>query len=155
MAYDPSEITTSTGTRLAVSATLPATYNEAGFEALTLKDVEEAEVVPTFGAEATEVNFTAIKTGIQRTLGGSINYGSLEVTMALNDTDEGQAILETKGTAAAGASRQVACSVTLPNGTVRYFTAQVLSFKINADNADAITKSMAMLRIDNAIIKAA
>jgi hypothetical protein len=39
------------------------------------------------------------------------------------------------------------------NGEIQYFTAQVMSYKVNVGNADAITMAEVTLEIDNSIIK--
>jgi len=109
--------------------------------------------LPAFGAEAALATHTPLKTGIVAKRRGSLNYGSVTLTMALSEVDAGQTILQTKGSAAAGASALVSVKVALVNGDIQYFTAQVMSFKTNVGNADAITMAEVTLEIDNSVVK--
>jgi hypothetical protein len=109
--------------------------------------------LPSFGAEAALATHTPLRTGIVAKRRGSLNYGSVTLTMALSDLDTGQTILATKGSATAGTSAQVSVKVALVNGDLQYFTAQVMSFKTNVGNADAITMAEVTLEIDNSVVK--
>jgi hypothetical protein len=148
-----SDVVSSVGTIVSVSATAPATYDATGFAALTWSACGELADLPAFGAEAALATHTPLKTGIVAKRRGSLNYGSVTLTMALSETDAGQVILQTKGSAAAGASALVSVKVALVNGDIQYFTAQVMSFKTNVGNADAITMAEVTLEIDNSVVK--
>jgi hypothetical protein len=43
--------------------------------------------------------------------------------------------------------------VALVTGEIQYFTAQVMSYKTNVGNADAITMAEVTLEIDNSVVK--
>ena len=148
-----SDVVSSVGTIVSVSSTAPATYDATGFAALTWSQCGELADLPAFGSEAALATHTPLKTGIVAKRRGSLNYGSVTLTMALSDADTGQAILQTKGSAAAGASASVSVKVALVNGDIQYFTAQVMSFKTNVGNADAITMAEVTLEIDNSVVK--
>jgi hypothetical protein len=150
-----SDVVSSVGTIVSVSASAPATYDATGFAALTWSACGELADLPAFGAEAALATHTPLKTGIVAKRRGSLNYGSVTLTMALSDTDTGQAILQTKGSAAAGASASVSVKVALVNGDIQYFSAQVMSYKTNVGNADAITMAEVTLEIDNSVVKVA
>lgn len=148
-----SDVVSSVGTIVSVSASAPATYDATGFAALTWSACGELADLPAFGAEAALATHTPLKTGIVAKRRGSLNYGSVTLTMALSETDTGQAILQTKGSAPAGQSASVSVKVALVNGDIQYFTAQVMSFKTNVGNADAITMAEVTLEIDNSVVK--
>lgn len=148
-----SDVVSSVGTIVSVSSTAPATYDATGFAALTWSACGELADLPAFGAEAALATHTPLKTGIVAKRRGSLNYGSVTLTMALSEVDTGQAILQTKGSAAAGQSASVSCKVALVNGDIQYFTAQVMSYKTNVGNADAITMAEVTLEIDNSVVK--
>jgi len=150
-----SDVVSSVGTAVSVSTTAPATYNEAGFEALTWSLVGELAELPSFGAEAALATHTPLKTGIVAKRRGSLNYGSVALTMAVSDTDTGQTVLQDAAEAAAGTDAQVSVKVVLVNGETQYFTAQVMSYKVNVGNADAITMAEVTLEIDNSVVKVA
>lgn len=148
-----SDVVSSVGTIVSVSANAPATYDATGFAALTWSACGELADLPAFGAEAALATHTPLKTGIVAKRRGSLNYGSVTLTMALSETDAGQTILQTKGSAPAGQSASVSVKVALVNGDIQYFTAQVMSFKTNVGNADAITMAEVTLEIDNSVVK--
>lgn len=148
-----SDVVSSVGTVVSVSTTAPATYNSAGFAALTWTACGELAELPSFGAEAALATHTPLKTGIVAKHRGSLNYGSVALTMALSDDDGGQTILQDAAEAAAGTDAQVSVKVLLVNGEIQYFTAQVMSYKVNVGNADAITMAEVTLEIDNSVIK--
>jgi hypothetical protein len=146
------DVTSSVGTAVSVSAGNPATYDAAGFSALTWSLCGELAELPAYGAEAALATHTPLKTGIVAKRRGSINYGSVTLTMALSDADAGQAILRTKAEAAAGTDATIAVKIVLVEGDTQYFTAQVMSYKVNVGNADAITMAEVTLEIDNSVV---
>lgn len=148
-----SDIVSSVGTVVSVADASPATYDAAGFAALSWSACGELAELPSFGAEAALATHTPLATGIVAKRRGSLNYGSVALTMALSDTDAGQGILQTAAEAAAGADAQVAVKVELVSGEIQYFTAQVMSYRTNVGNADAITMAEVTLEIDNSIVK--
>lgn len=148
-----SDIVSSVGTVVSVANASPATYNSSGFAALTWAACGELAELPSFGAEAALATHTPLATGVVAKRRGSLNYGSVALTMALSDDDAGQTILQDAAEAAAGTDAQVSVKVELVNGEVQYFTAQVMSYRTNVGNADAITMAEVTLEIDNSIVK--
>lgn len=148
-----SDVVSSVGTVVSVSANAPATYNTAGFAALTWSPCGELAELPAFGAEAALATHTPLATGIVAKRRGSLNYGSVALTMAMSDTDTGQTVLQDAAEAGAGQDAQVSVKVELVNGEIQYFTAQVMSYRTNVGNADAITMAEVTLEIDNSIVK--
>jgi len=144
----------SVGTVMAVDTTAPATYDTTGFAALTWVDVGELSDLPAYGSEAALATHTPLKTGVVAKRRGSVNYGSVTLTLAVDSTDAGAAVLETIADAAAGSDASVSVRVTLVDGSIQYFTAQVMSYKTNVSNADSITMAEVTLEIDNSIVKA-
>lgn len=148
-----SDIVSSVGTIVSVSATAPATYDATGFAALTWSACGELSDLPAFGAEAALATHTPLGTGIVAKRRGSLNYGSVTLAMASSFADTGQGVLKTAGEAPAGSDAQVSVKVALVTGEIQYFTAQVMSYKTNVGNADAITMAEVTLEIDNSVVK--
>lgn len=148
-----SDIVSSVGTVVSVSTSAPATYDSTGFSALTWATCGELAELPSFGAEAALATHTPLATGIVAKRRGSLNYGSVALTMAVSEDDAGQTILQDAAEAAAGTDALVSVKVVLVNGEIQYFTSQVMSYKVNVGNADAITMAEVTLEIDNLIIK--
>lgn len=146
------DIFSSVGTLISVADAAPATYDSTGFAALTFSLVGEASEIPAFGQEAALATHTPLATGVQNKRRGSVNFGSVAIPMALSDSDAGQAILRTAGLSNPGTDAQVSFKVTLPNTDVIYGTAQVMSFKTNIGNADAIAMAEVTLELDNKLI---
>ena len=97
-----SDIVSSVGTIVSVSANSPTTYNATGFAALTWSACGELAELPSFGAEAALATHTPLATGIVAKRRGSLNYGSVALTMAVSEDDAGQTILQDSAEAAAG-----------------------------------------------------
>lgn len=148
------DIFSSVGTKISVVDAVPATYDAVGFAALTFALVGEASEIPTFGAEAALATHTPLATGIVNKRRGSVNYGSVTVPMALSASDAGQLVLSTAALSAAGTDAQISVEVELANGDTLYFTAQVMSYRTNIGNADAIAMAEVTLELDGSVIYA-
>jgi len=146
-----SNVRTSAGSTLGVSATLPATFNEAGYtaEAMTYLDVGEITDMGEFGKEFALVTHNPLgeRGTIKRK--GSFNNGSLQLQLGLDNDDTGQAALQT----ALDSDDSIAVEIVLQDGTAYYFTAQVMSFNIQVGSVDQITTASVMLEIDREIIE--
>lgn len=152
-----SDVFSSVGTRISVSAGSPATYDVTGFAAKTYSLVGEASEIPAFGAVAALATHTPLATGVVAKRRGSVNYGSVTIPMALSEDDTGQGILKTTGLADAGVDATVSVKVELPAAAgmaadVLYFTAQVMSFQTNVGNADAMAMAEVQLELDGKVI---
>lgn len=127
--------TTAAGTTLAVSIASPATYDAAGFAALTHTEIGGIEKIGAIGAVFAKVEFQPLK-GPKDKHKGSPDYGSLAPSMALDDTDAGQTILRTA--ANDGTSKLYSFKVTYPTGTIRYFQGRCFGFPETVDGADSV-----------------
>lgn len=149
-----SDVFASVGTKLSFVAGKPATYDAAGFAALTFLLASEAAELPTFGPQAALATHTPLASGVVAKRRGSLNYGSVTIPFALSDDDTGQAVVRLLGTADAGEDATVSVKVELPNADILYFTAQVMSFQTNIGNADQITMAEVQLEIDGEVLYA-
>lgn len=148
-----SKAMTSAGTTISISATLPATYDKAGFEAVGVVFTEIGEVsdLGEFGREYNIVKFNPLKDRRTVKRKGSFDDGTVQVQLAKAATDAGQILL--KSAVNSDASHSV--KIVLQDGTTFYFTAQVSSSTVNVGNVDQITSSTFKLEIDNDIIEVA
>ena len=140
---------TSAGTRISVSATLPATYDEAGFGVVVFTEVGEVTDLGEFGREYTLVTHNPL--GDRRTVKrkGSYNDGQVSMQVARVPGDAGQTIL----LAALDDDASYSFEVVLQDGTTQYFTAQVMSYTTNVGSVDQITAASIMIEIDNDIVE--
>ncbi|MGB1215640.1 MAG: hypothetical protein ACPG4X_19880 [Pikeienuella sp.] len=131
-------INAASGTTVAVSAAKPATYNQAGYEALSFTTTIQVTNIGTLGVQWDEVQLDTLDLGRFYSK-GTKNVGDLSMAFGLDYTDAGQAILESAAEAT-GTSGECSVKITLPDTTVLYAYGPVLSFlpQIGGPN-DAIT----------------
>jgi hypothetical protein len=123
------------GTVIGASATLPTTYDSdgsSGYPSLTFTAIGEITDIPSFGPTRAVVTHSPLASiDIDKKLGSRDN-GSLTLTMALDDDDAGQAILE----AAVASGDAIAFEIQLPDGSEKYFTGVVSSFQNGVGTID-------------------
>jgi len=117
-------LTEGIGGFLSVSAAAPATFDAAGYAALSWTEVGEASEVPEFGAAYSAVTFTPLKTGIVNKFHGELNYGSITIPLGYDPTDAGQIIL----IAALASKDEISFRETRSDDTIRYIMGKVMSF---------------------------
>lgn len=110
-------------TQVHVSAALPATYDGAGYAALTWSKVGEVDEIPTFGPKGTVNTFIPVDTAIVQKAVGSVDYGSPVFSFARNSSDAGQVILS----AAMANKTAISVRITRPSGQKDYFSGIVSS----------------------------
>lgn len=142
---------TSAGTKLAVSANAPTTYDSTGFAALTFTEVGEITNMGTFGKTYNLVTHNPL--GDRKTVKrkGAYNNGELQLQMARVPEDAGQTVL----VAGLDSDNSYSFKVTLQDGTVQYFSAQIMSYTTNIGTVDQITAAEVSVQIDNAIVEVA
>lgn len=140
-----SEVFTSAGTTIAVSATLPATNTEAGYAALTFSPIGEVTDLGEFGRVYNLVTHNPLATRATVKRKGSYNDGAINMQLAVDENDAGQDILET----AVDSDDDHAFRVTLQSGAIHYFSAQVMSFPLNVGSVDQITTRSVTLEINS------
>lgn len=144
-----SQVFTSAGTTIAVSATAPATYDEAGFGALTFTDIGEISEAGEFGKEYNLVTFNPLADRKTAKRKGSYNSGSMAMTLGRVPSDAGQAVL----LAGLDSDDSYSFEVTLQDLTVQYFSAQIMSYSTNVGSVDQITTASVTLELDDDIIE--
>lgn len=146
-----SDVLLSVGTSLFVSAASPATYDTAGFAALSYTEVGEVESLGEFGGSAQITPFTPLATGIVKKRKGSINYGTASASIGRLASDAGQAILKDGFD---GANKYVVHSFKVVNsdGAIAYFTGMISSFVTVTNDANNVTKVNCNIELDNKVI---
>lgn len=136
---------TMVGATFGLSASLPATYDAAGYEASAMVYTLVGEV-DNFGNHGTTVKmaeYTPVASGVVGKAKGSKNYGNLSLGMGSVPSDAGQAILE----AAVESSAHYSAKMSYPDGEIHYLDVLV-SKKENQDGAaDGLSKISAVLEI--------
>jgi len=115
------------GATVAICATLPATYDAAGYGAtsLTYTAIGQIENFGNQGVTATVTEFTPIDTAVVAKIKGSKNYGSMDLTLAALPSDAGQDIVET----AAESNAHYTIKLTYADASIHYLDVLVFKFE--------------------------
>lgn len=141
----------SAGTTFALSAALPATYDAAGFGALTFTDVGEVTNIGEFGKVYDLITHNPLATRKTEKLKGAYNNGSATLTLAIDKDDAGQ-ILATDGLDSDAA---YAAEVTYQDGSIDYFTVLIMSFTTNVAGVNDVLSGSINIEIDSEIVPVA
>lgn len=137
----------SAGSKLSISAGIPATYNEAGFSALTYTLVNEITSIGAIGPESAVITHQPVSENVTYKLRGSRDNGSLAISGARAPGDPGQALL----IAGESSNDPVAIKIELQDGTLIYCQAMVLSYKTNIGGQGQITGFESNVAISGAV----
>ena len=147
-----SNVFTSAGTTLAVSANAPATYDTVGFQALTFTDVGEVTDMGEYGPTYEVVTHNPLNTRRTVKRKGTVNDGAISMQIGRDPTDAGQVIL-IAGVDGAAKDTVHSFEVTLQDGTIQYFTGQIYSYTTNVGSANNIVSASVTVEIDNEIVE--
>jgi hypothetical protein len=136
-------VATSAGAVLKISAGTPATFNVAGYEALTWTTVGEVTDLGEFGREYALVTHNPVGSRGTRKYKGSFNEGAMTLQLGLDTDDAGQILAK----AASLSDADYSISVTTQNGDVYYMQAKVMSWKVGVGSVDSITTATCVLEI--------
>jgi hypothetical protein len=125
----------SVGSTLSISAGVPATFNAAGFAALTYTLVKDLTDIGVIGGDTSIINHNPVAENTTYKLKGSRDPGSLSLKGAYAPTDPGQILLK-----AADVSPNTYCiKMVLQNGTIFYSQALITGFKVTVGGQSQIT----------------
>jgi len=139
---------TSAGTTLTVSASIPATFDGAGYAAVFTASPGPAVVgeiidLGVFGREFALVTHMPVGSRGTQKLKGSFNEGTLSLSLGLDTDDAGQIIMKT----ASLSDNNFSFQVTTQSGDKYFFQAKVMSWKVNVAGVDSITTATATLEL--------
>ncbi|MCP4077579.1 MAG: hypothetical protein GY744_15510 [Gammaproteobacteria bacterium] len=143
---------TSTGTTFAIVAESPATFNAAGYAALTYVEVGEVTDIAEIGSETAKVEHKPLKTGVVEKFKGFTDWGSSSISFAKASSDAGQVLLAS-GDNGANKNKQHSVCVTLQDGTKLYFVCKVFGFKTAPGSADSIVSCTSNIEIESVIVE--
>lgn len=136
-------INTSATSKISISASLPATYDQAGYAALTFTEIGGVESIGAFGAEDSLVTFNPLASRITLKFKGSRNIGTLALAMALDNEDAGQDLART----ASDSLTPVSFKVETADASVYYFIALVMNNPVEVGSVDQVTMSSLNLEL--------
>lgn len=135
----------STGTTFHICANLPATFNQAGFEALSFTKVGrvggiEGDVGRTYQTSS----FVDLETGATFTDKGSYDPGAITVPLAIKEDDTGQQVAK----AAVGSRNNYAYKIVQRDGKVKCFIGIALGFPTAFNDANSTTQGALSIKIN-------
>lgn len=136
-------VRSSAGTTIKISAAQPATYNSAGYGALTWTTIGEVTDLGEFGREYNLITHNPIGTRGTTKLKGSYNEGGITMQLGLDTDDAGQILAK----AASLSDNDYSFEVATQNGDKYYFQAKAMSFKVNVGSVDSVTGATIQLEI--------
>lgn len=136
-------VRTSAGSTFKVSASTPATFDAAGYNALTFTTVGEVVDLGEFGREYNGVKHNPLGNRGTVKLKGSFDEGRIDLQLGLDTDDAGQILMK----AAALSDNNYSFLVTDQKGDKYYFQAQVMSWKVGIGSVDQVTSATAGLEI--------
>lgn len=136
-------VNTTAGSTIAISASAPATFDSAGYAALSYTTIGEITDFGEFGREYNLVTHNPVATRGTRKFKGSFNEGQLVLQLGLDTDDAGQDIAYT----ASGSDALYSIKITAQNGDVYYMQVLVMGFKRGFGNVDQITSATITLEI--------
>lgn len=136
-------VDTSAGTLLHISAAAPATFNAAGYAALTWTPVGEVVDPGEFGRKYAVVKHNPVATRGTQKFKGSFDEGTMSLKLGLDNDDAGQILLH----AAVLLDDPQSFKVTLPGGDTYYFQAMAMDFVIGGLTVDSVTSAACTLEL--------
>jgi len=135
---------TFTDTTYAISASLPATYDAAGYGATTITYtvIGKVESFPEFGSERSINEFRPIAGPVEK-VKGAPNYGGGPMVVADVPADAGQIIVK----AAEASQNHYSMKLTYPDGEVHYLDVLVTSWRLTQAAEGGFMKRSANLQL--------
>jgi len=137
----------------AISASLPATYDAAGYgsTAITYTTIGKVQSFPEFGSTSNVNEFVPI-TGAVEYYKGARRYGSGDMVVGDVPADAGQVILK----AAEASQAHYSMKITYPDNEIHYLDVIVSSWKLSgASEGTAMTRVATLSMSKNPVVVAA
>lgn len=134
------------GAILSVSATLPGSYDSAGYNGSPTISYTAVGQVADHGQHGMTANvseFTPVDTAVTAKIKGSRNYGTKSITIGNISNDAGQAILA----AAADSNNHYSVKILYPDGEIHYMDVLVTKYVYDDGSVDNVRKIMCDLAI--------
>jgi len=131
------------GVTIGITASQPATYNVAGYVALTFTNIGEITDGGEHGRTYALVTHNPIDSRGTQKFKGSFNEGQKTLQLALDSDDAGQILLK----AAMDDDDDYSFEVAYPNGDKDYFQAKVMSFRKATGGVDSMITATVDLEI--------
>jgi len=141
------DVSTTTGTTVGMSATLPTTYDSdaiTGYPSLTFTDLGEVIDVGELAKAFAVINHQTVTRAYPQKLKDTYDIANITLTLGRVSTDAGQVLLQT----ALAASASYSFEIVLPSGDTGNFTAKVIKAGIGAIASGAVEMTTVELAIE-------
>ena len=129
---------------ISISAGIAASYDAAGFAALTFTEVGELVSVGSRGRTYTDVSYKTLAQRGTLHKKGSYDEPETPLEIGVDRADAGQILLK----AASDSDNNYAFKVAYSNGEIDYFQGLVFSYVTNGGDSDTMRMVTANVRID-------
>lgn len=136
-------VRTTATTTLKISAGVPATFDSAGYAALSYTSVGEVTNIGEFGREFDLVTHNPVASRGTQKLKGAFNEGAIALQLGLDTDDAGQILMK----AASLSDSLYAFLITTANGDKYYFQGLTMSFKVGLNDVNSLTSATANIEI--------
>lgn len=140
----------SAGSTISISAAAPATFNAAGYGALTYTIIRDVTDIGMIGPESAVITHQPVNENTTYKVKGVRNNGQLSLKGARAPTDPGQMLL----IAGEASNAPVSIKIVLQNGAVLYSQALVMSYKTSIGTSSQITGFESNVEISGDVINA-
>ena len=138
-----------TGVTIAVVAAEPATYDGAGYAALTFVPIVGMVSFGEWGDESNDVAEPLLSEGRNIHTNGLLDGGSVAMAIQHRTTDAGSDIIKTNG----GTNTLISVKKTYASGDVEVATGVVSAFKQRAAENDAVRGYTCNLMVNTAVLE--
>ena len=138
------DVSVTTGTTFGMSATLPATYDLAGYTAVTMTAIAEVIDVGELAKMWNVVSHQAVGRAYPQKLKDTYDIANITLTLGRVSSDTGQALLQT----ALASSASYSFELTLPSGDYANVTGKVIKAGIGAVASGNVETTIVELAID-------
>lgn len=139
------------GATLSISVTLPATYDAAGFAAVSYTSIAEITDIGELGKKYTLVTHAPVGDRKLYKFKGGYDNGQLQIQLAKATSNAGQTIL----LAAAGSDASYSFRITMQDATDMYFTGKAMSFVSKVGGVNNIYGATVEVQLDSDIVETA
>ena len=136
-------VRTTATTTLKISAGVPATFDAAGYAALSYTSVGEVTNYGEFGREFELVTHNPVASRGTQKLKGAFNEGAIALQLGLDTDDAGQILMK----AASNSDSLYAFLITTANGDKYYFQGLTMGFKVGLNDVNSISSATANIEI--------
>lgn len=147
---------TSTGVNIRAVEGAPATFDQAGFEALSFVNIGQVSNIPAFGPTVQVVESNPLATGITEKFVGFVNYGSVALEADYDDEDAGQALVtDAVTTTDASFGKDFSFELEYQSGAKRYWVGKFFSATENPGSANSMVSTSMNVEINTPVLKVA